>query len=349
MGLSSLLKTAALENPRITGQIIQVDSTQSLESVARTLKENLAQPDDAMIKYENQRRWVLRREERNPVEELTVSNFKEGGVYLITGGLGALGLLFAKEILKHTNNATLVITGRSELTIQKQSAIRELETNGAHVEYHSIDVSKLDKIRILIESIEQNHRALDGIIHCAGVISDNFILKKSKEEFENVLAAKVAGTMNLDVATYNMNLDFFVLFSSTSAIHGNYGQADYATANAFMDQFAQYRNTLVLTQKRCGHTLSINWPLWKDGGMHIDASSERMMRETTGMIPMRAQTGVRAFYQALRSVDAQVSVAEGDLEKMRRIILETRKSDQKSTLEDLSAIELDPKTLEEKA
>jgi polyketide synthase PksN len=89
-----------------------------------------------------------------------------------------------------------------------------------------------------------------------------------------VLAPKVAGLINLDNASRDMALDFFILFSSTSAVFGNPGQADYSAANAFMDVYARYRNSLRSSRQRTGITLSINWPLWKDGGMHVDAETE---------------------------------------------------------------------------
>lgn len=67
-----------------------------------------------------------------------------------------------------------------------------------------------------------------------------------------------------------------MLFSSVAGAQGNPGQADYATATAFMDAYATYRNDLVASQKRQGQTLSINWPLWREGGMRIDEATEAM-------------------------------------------------------------------------
>ncbi|WP_075185106.1 amino acid adenylation domain-containing protein [Teredinibacter haidensis] len=348
-GLSSLLKTAALENPRIAGQVIQIDTNQATERLAKLLKENLSHPTDSCVKYENQKRYVLHREEFTPDKTLADSHFKEEGIYLITGGLGAIGQQFAREILKQTNNVTLVLTGRSQLDQQKQSVLTELEILGGRVEYYSLDVSEPSEIKHLLSTIQQSHRALDGVIHCAGVIADNFILKKTKQEFEQVLAAKVTGTINLHTATSDMSLDFFVLFSSTSAILGNYGQADYATANAFMDHFASYRSAEMLKQNRQGRTLSINWPLWKDGGMQIDAASEAMMIESTGMIPMQTETGLRAFYQGLSSGHAQVSVAEGQLEKLHSTLLGSKTIGNELQQDTAPSSVIDAKTLEEKA
>ncbi|MCP4626447.1 MAG: hypothetical protein GY850_23495, partial [bacterium] len=90
-------------------------------------------------------------------------------------------------------------------------------------------------------------------------------------------------------------------------------------ANAFMDAYAAYRNDLVKTKKRKGKTLSINWPLWKEGGMQVDGATEKMMRQSSGMVPMQTKTGTRAFYQGISLDQPQLMVVEGDLSLLRYI------------------------------
>ncbi|MCP5006300.1 MAG: SDR family NAD(P)-dependent oxidoreductase, partial [Planctomycetes bacterium] len=319
-GISGLLKTAALENPKLVGQIIQVDPLETRDGLTRKLEENKNAPNDAIIKYEGGKRVVLTWEELTGTDEKPDTTFKDQGVYLITGGLGGLGGLFTREILKQAKDAKIVLTGRSELSAQRQSVIDELQALGGEVEYQKVDVSKPEQVNSLIESIQSKYGKLDGIIHGAGVISDNFILKKTSEEFRNVLLPKVNGTVNLDKATQDIDLDFFVLFSSGAGAMGNPGQADYATANAFMDRFAAYRNRLADSKERKGQTLSINWPLWKDGGMGVDTASEEMMKQSTGMIAMQTEIGVRALYQCLNSRHSQIVVMEGLVSKMRKTL-----------------------------
>src|SRR4029077_19023316 len=112
---------------------------------------------------------------------------------------------------------------------------------------------------------------LTGVVHCAGVVRDAYIANKTPDEVRAVLAPKIAGLHALDEATRHCALDFIVLFSSISAVLGNPGQADYAGANTYMDEFAEHRNRLVEQGQRSGYSLSINWPLWRDGGMHVSA------------------------------------------------------------------------------
>ncbi len=163
------------------------------------------------------------------------------------------------------------------------------------------------------------------------MISDNFILKKTAEEFKKVFAPKITGTVNLDKATEDIKLDFFVLFSSCAGAIGNIGQADYATANAFMDRFADYRNQLVSLKDRKGKTISINWPLWREGGMVVDAVSEEQMKQSTGMIAMQTETGIQAFYKSLNSNHSQILVMEGLVSKMRKTLFSQTTLQKEST------------------
>src|SRR6266498_2427896 len=228
-GLSGLLKTAALENPRLIGQLILVPAQTTTEELGRLLEEEKTRRPtaglDSLIRYKQGVWQVLRWQEAPEDWETPPIAFKDHGVYLITGGLGSLGLLFA------------------------------------------------------------------------GMIADNFILKKTGGEFCEVLAPKVTGTYNLDRASQDVELDFFALFSSIAGAMGNVGQVDYAAANGFMDQFAAYRNRQVAADERRGRTLSINWPLWQAGGMGIDPASLELLRQTTGLQPMRTDAGLQAFYR----------------------------------------------------
>ncbi|WP_404302082.1 SDR family NAD(P)-dependent oxidoreductase [Paenibacillus sp. DP01] len=315
-GLAGLLKTARLENPKLIGQLIEVEQGESAESLLAKLEENSRSPVDGWIRYEGGQRKTAcwsRFESSRSEEKLP---WRDGGVYLITGGSGGLGLLVAEELVRRTQAATLILTGRSPLDGNRQTRLKELESSGARVVYKQGDITDRNTVTSLLESIQEESGCVHGIIHCAGVIHDNFILKKSREEFIEVLGPKVKGLVHLDEASSGQDLDFFVLFSSISGSMGNPGQADYATANAFMDAYAAYRNTLVEAQQRRGRTLSIRWPLWKEGGMRIDADTEKLMRQNMGITPLQTESGIQALYQCLTSSKDQVMVLEGEPEKI---------------------------------
>ncbi len=322
-GLSALLKTAMLENPQCVGQLILVPTQTSTNELAVQLQDETLRTQDAMVKYGKDGRRVWRLQEVPLDEAPPRAAFKDEGVYLITGGLGGLGRLFAKEILSRTRDAKLVLTGRAALDEDKRALLAALSAQTDWVTYRQVDLGDPDQVAGLIASICEAHGRLDGILHSAGMTADNFILKKTAAELTAVLAPKVAGTCHLDEASRDVALDFFVMFSSIASAVGNVGQADYAMANAFMDQFAAYRNDLAASGQRQGHALSIQWPLWQDGGMAIDPSGLEQLRRTTGIQPMRTATGLDAFSRGLALRASQMLVLEGDAVQMRRTLLDT--------------------------
>ena len=319
--LSGLLKTAHLENPNILGQLIEVNPSESEEDLLKKVNENSRTPEDAHIRYQDGRRMVIAWEDVPAFQKEVSLPWKDRGVYLLTGGAGGLGLIFAKEIAGKTKNSTLILTGRSGLSQEKQDVLKRVESLGAKVEYKQVDVAEKKAVARLMQSIQKDFDSLDGIIHCAGVTKDNYILKKSKAEFTEVLRPKVMGVANLDQAAQALDLDFFVLFSSGAGVTGNVGQVDYATANAFMDLYADYRNDQVSSSQRRGHTLSIDWPLWKEGGMTIDEATEKMMKERFGLGPMETSSGINAFYQCLASKASHMVVMEGRVKRIKQRLL----------------------------
>ncbi|WP_189457527.1 SDR family NAD(P)-dependent oxidoreductase, partial [Aquimarina muelleri] len=324
-GLSGLLKTAGLENPKLVGQVIITHPEVEANTLFLQLEESQTMFLDSVIKYEQDIRYVLRNKEIPATHSDPKIAFKDQGVYLITGGMGGLGLLFAKEILKQTTHSRIILTGRSILTPEKKAVLDALPVRNSSVEYHSLDLNNLDQVSTLISSISDGGKQITGILHCAGMTSDNFIIKKTSDEFEKVLTPKVSGTFNLDIASKDLDLDFMVLFSSVASLFGNVGQSDYAVANGFMDWFSVYRNGLVSSGDRQGHTVSINWPLWQEGGMQIDQKNQEALRKTFGMHPMPTTTGMYAFYRSLELRQSQVLIMEGDVVQMRQSLLEDQK------------------------
>ncbi|MGG3327041.1 KR domain-containing protein, partial [Bacillus velezensis] len=172
----------------------------------------------------------------------------------------------------------------------------------------------------LTADICRQYGGLNGIIHSAGTIKDNYILKKHKDEIRDVLAPKVSGLVHLDEAAKDIELDFLILFSSGAGSAGSAGQADYAMANAFMNAFSEKRNRKKARNERYGHTLSICWPLWKDGGMTVDAETEAMLTKESGMVPMQTENGIQALYRGWAANTSQVMVTEGYAAKIRAFL-----------------------------
>ncbi len=272
--------------------------------------------DSVEIRYAHTQRWVKRWKAWEPVQETApTTRLKEQGVYLVTGGAGGLGLIFAEYLAKQVKEAKLVLTGRSAALNEQQAAkIQTIKALGAEVLYIQTDVSKRDDVESMIAQTKAHFGQINGIIHSAGVIRDALLLNKTQDNMAAVLAPKILGSVYLDEATKNDKLDFFVLFSSIVAAMGNIGQSDYAYANSFMDNFAQWREGLRAQQQRFGQTLSINWPLWREGGMGVE-QTEKWLTKNLGIQALSTATGLEAFQQGLASNLSQFMVIEGDAAK----------------------------------
>ncbi|MFT0802662.1 amino acid adenylation domain-containing protein [Bacillus swezeyi] len=334
-GMSGLLKTAELEYSKLTAQVIEIENPKEVIDLHQKLKEDSQRPDDKQIKYEAGGRFVKDwREIELPAAAELHMPWKDNGVYLITGGAGSLGLLFAKEIANRTVHPAIILTGRSVLSERKEQELDALRNLGAEVIYKQADVGDQKAVSQLMDEIKEMYGHLNGILHGAGVIKDHFIVHKTHKEFQEVLQPKVDGLFYLDECSKDWQLDFFILFSSVSGCLGNTGQADYAAANTFMDAFAAYRNVLAASKKRHGSTISFNWPLWKEGGMQVDAEIEKRMMKNVGMVPLQSDHGIKAFYQGIASEKPQVFVMEGQLAKMKQKLLSSgskiKRPDQKS-------------------
>ncbi|WFR55598.1 type I polyketide synthase [Anaerocolumna sp. AGMB13025] len=317
--LSGLLKTAEQENPRISGQIIEIGPGETTAELIDKIIQNGKSPADKQIAYWNGKRYVKGWKELPEV--LTGKKpWRDNGTYLITGGRGELGLIFAREIAKEAKNPTIILTGRGNLDQVKQESLKEIQKLGAAIVYKQADVTDAVRVQGLIEEINKEYGNLHGILYCAGINRDNYIYKKTSEEFQTVLEPKVSGLLNLDQAAGDINLDFFILFSSIAGSLGNPGQADYAAANAFMDEYAVYRNKQVKVGRRFGKTVSINWPLWQNGGMHMTEEAEKLHAGKTGMEALQTDKGLEAFYQIYGRDQEQVMVAMGDGRKIREFI-----------------------------
>jgi|GEM_PF-1005358 len=328
--LGALLQTAKLENPKILYQVIHMSRDSKLEEFIEKLEESCRYLSDKEIKYERGMPF-FRRLAQTVISDTAMKReipWKEGGVYLITGGAGGLGIIFAGEIVNKVKNVTLILTGRSKLSVEKQAHIQKLGKSGVNIQYIAADIIRGEQVEALINKIMRTYGKINGILHSAGVIHDNFIINKSEEEFDKVQKPKVTGTLQIDYHTRMCRLDFILLFSSGVSEFGNPGQADYAAANAFMDSYAEYRNKLVERGERYGKTLTINWPIWEDGGMHIDKEIQKVMFESKGLLPMKTEMGINAFYKALDREESQAIIISGDKAQICKTISLTESAEE---------------------
>jgi acyl transferase domain-containing protein/aryl carrier-like protein len=284
------------EYPNIACQSIDIvlpeRGTPEQEELADQLIAELSAPSaDRIIAYRGCHRLVQTFEAARIGEAIAgKTRLREGGVYLITGGLGGMGLALA-DYLARTVRAKLVLTGRSAFparaewsqrlaaqdqhdtvyqTIQKLLALEEL---GAEVLVVSADAADEAQMRAAVGQGRERFGAIHGVIHAAGIAGGGLIQLKQPEMAARVLAPKVKGVQTLEAVLAGTKLDFLVLCSSTIALTGGVGQVDYCAANAFLDAYAHASSA-----RRGNVAVAINWDAWQEVGMAVNAAAAYGLR-----------------------------------------------------------------------
>jgi len=315
--VAGLMRTVRIEHPKAHFQFLHLpiaansDDRDWPDAIAREWQADL---NDVWVSYHQGRRRIPGY--REELVSATPERLESEGPYLITGGTGGLGLHFARHLIDR-GARKLVLCGRSSLDQRKRDQIAALEALGAQVRYEVTDIANREDVVRTVEAIRQDMGPLRGIIHTAGILRDALFLRKTREELEQVLAAKVQGSLNLDAATQQEPLQFFALFSSTASTFGNLGQADYAYANGFIDRFAAWRDQQVSAGQRTGRSFAINWPFWAEGGMRLGEQTRQTLR-SAGLIPLEVEAGLRAWDTALQGRSPQWVVLQGETSRIRK-------------------------------
>jgi 3-oxoacyl-(acyl-carrier-protein) synthase/acyl carrier protein len=242
---------------------------------------------------------------------------RSDGTVVITGGLGALGLHVARWLarrgVKH-----LVLTGRRGLeTPGAAAAVEELSSLGARVTVAAVDVSDGAAVRALLGAIPED-APLRGVVHAAGVLDDGMLSEQSAARFARVLSAKVGGACHLDALTRGLDLDFFVLFSSTSGALGSAGQGGYSAANVCLDAVAACRRAAGLPGQ------SLSWGLWVDAssrGAGLASGLDRAQQsrlEKSGFGAVDASRGMALFESVLGRSEAHLLPVPIDVRALRQ-------------------------------
>jgi acyl transferase domain-containing protein len=274
---------------------------------------SISSPDD-VVAYRGDYRWVQVFEPLPMEMGEGIPRLKEKGVYLITGGLGGIGLVLAKHLAEQVH-ARLILTGRSALPAEKLKKVQDLEEIGAEVLVCSADAADPEQMRTVIAEAGERFGPINGVIHAAGLPDGGVIPLRTRDTIEPVLVPKVQGTLVLDrvLKEKQVKLDFFILCSSISAVIGLFGQVAYCAANAFLDAFAYQK-----THEEGVFTVSIDWDFWKEVGMGVD--TVRQLKENRnisdadallkyGILP---DEGMKVFDRILAGAYPQVIVSTWD-------------------------------------
>jgi len=247
---------------------------------------------DKVVAYRNHYRLVQDYEPLPPAPApKEVPHLKNGGVYLITGGLGGIGLEIARHLSRRVG-AGLILTGRSSFPQREEwrqwldthgpednlsvkiRKVMELEEMGSRVVIVGADVSHLAGMQKALTDAEEQLGKINGVFHAAGVPGGGMIQLKTREKADEVLLPKVNGTLVLDSLLKDHQLDFFILCSSINSVLPMFGQVDYFAANAFLDAFA-------FAKRRNGtFSVSINWDTWQEVGIAVEAAKQWSRKST---------------------------------------------------------------------
>jgi len=226
--------------------------------------------------------------------------------YLVTGGLGGLGLTVARWLVER-GAKDLVLVGRRSPEGAAIAAVEELRGH-ARIQVRRLDVADPEAVERLAAEIRAELPPLRGVVHAAGVLRDGILVQTDAAALRAVLAPKVAGAWSLHTATRDDPLDFFVLFSSAASILGSPAQASYCAANAFLDALAHHRRS----QGCCA--LSINWGPWSEVGLAAARADRGQRLEALGVRSLSPAEGLEAFERVLREPVAQIGVVPLDLD-----------------------------------
>ncbi|WP_095961649.1 type I polyketide synthase [Corallococcus macrosporus] len=228
---------------------------------------------------------------------------KPDASYLVTGGLGGLGLVVA-ERLAERGARHLVLMGRREPGPEARARLDALEQRGVTIHCVQGDVAVAADVERVLAGLSGRVPPLRGVIHSAGVIDDGLFMQMTPERLARAFAPKVSGGWNLHRALQGTALDFFVVFSSAASLIGSAGQANYVAANAFLDALARFRQAEGLP------ALSLNWGAWAEVGAAAEEQIRRRMEQLGfGVIP--PEEGLQVFEQAL-SLRGQLGVLPVD-------------------------------------
>jgi len=261
--LWGLGRVIALEHPELNCVRIDIDNTDTGFNASAIVNEIVSyHAEEKQLAFREQQRYALRIQKSPAGNEAVNSSevhFRSNAGYLVTGGLAGLGLKTA-EWMAAQGAKKLFLMGRSEPSSDAKKTIRRIESKGTDIHVVTGDVGNPKDLQAVLDLTAAKQTRLGGIVHCAGILDDGILLQQKWDRFLKVMHAKVFGAWNLHQLTKDVDLDFFILFSSGAGFLGSVSQGNHAAANAFMDALAFHRRANGLP------AMAINWGAWDEVG-----------------------------------------------------------------------------------
>lgn len=208
-------------------------------------------------------------------------HIKENRSYLITGGLGGLGLVMAEWLIQK-GAKHIVLVGRKAPSAETQEKLTNWMNAGVEIRVVNIDISKEAEVKALFDDLMQsNSPLLSGIMHAAGVGILGLLLETNWRDYREVFAPKIWGSIYLQnqIINHALDLDFFVHFSSASSVTGIPGQTSYCGANSFLDAYSRFQF------QEGTPVICLNWPVWNEVGMGLPYLEKAILAGFTPIVP----------------------------------------------------------------
>ncbi|MGQ0678279.1 MAG: type I polyketide synthase [Actinomycetota bacterium] len=318
-------KTVGTENPRLWGGLVDLDPASSPRICAQQLVgEMVVSQSEDQIAWRGNTRMVARLTRRKDQLPSDKPVLDPEATYLITGGLGGLGLKVARWMVGE-GVRNLVMLQRSALPARSTwqqldpasregklvSAIRDLESTGATVRTYEVDVSVEEGVSRVLAEVRRDMPALKGIVHAAGMTEAMALSELDMERLRKLTSPKIDGAWNLHRLTLSDPLDFFVMFSSAASVVVTPLFGSYAAANAGLDTLAHYRHSEELP------ALSINWGPWSEVGMAAGQEALANRTAQAGLGTISPEQGITVLSHLLGQQDQpQVAVLAVDLQTL---------------------------------
>jgi acyl transferase domain-containing protein/SAM-dependent methyltransferase/acyl carrier protein len=290
----------ALEQPERWGGLVDLPPESEAGAVEILLREFSAIDGEDQTAWRDGKRLAARLT-RSAIAAKRPVRLRSDGTYLVTGGFGGLGLLVARWMAE-AGAKTIALMGRRPQP--DCDGVRALETLGVRVISLAGDVSDTASMREVLARLAAEAPPLRGIVHAAADFSTSLIGQSTREDVQRALLPKVDGTVVLEELTSGQDLDFIVLFSSTTALLGAAGFAAYAAANAFLDGAAD------TSDKRGGRVVSINWGTWQ--AMRLASAESQTSFRLSGLNPIPNDKALDALARVLAGRERRAVIADID-------------------------------------
>jgi acyl transferase domain-containing protein len=299
-------RVVALEYPELWGGLIDLDDTTAAEAAAALFEEIVTPDGEDQIAIRGRSRLVARLAGLDRRAWGRPAQLRADASYVVTGGLGSIGLRVARALAEQ-GARHLVLVGRRGLAGDadpRAEAVREIEALGASVRVVAADVADTGDMERLFRQFGTVAPRLGGVVHAAAALSSAALAELGRAQVMEMLRSKAIGAWVLHQVTAGVDLDFFVLFSSTTGLVGSKNLAHYAAANTFLDGLAHYRRSAGLP------AIAINWGVWEH--MRSESEADRRLVEHSGLRPMASHRALNALSCLLLSGRAQAVVADVD-------------------------------------